>query len=233
MRAVLQRVSSASGTLADPVLTVYNAAGTVLYTNDDWGTANDIPGIASAPVRLGAFPFPTGFADSGGILTLAPGPYTAVVTGKNNATGVALVEVYEDDNNSARLTNLSSRAFVGTEAALAIPGIVTRGGPNAKRLLVRAVGPGLAAFNVPALLADPVIAIVNSAGATVATNNDWETNANLAALIVATNTVTFPLAAGSKDAALLVALPADSYTIQVTGAAGTTGNALIEVYELP
>lgn len=45
--------------------------------------------------------------------------------------------------------------------------------------------------------------------------------------------MTFPLTPGSKDAALLVALPAGSYTIQVTGAAGTTGNALIEVYELP
>jgi uncharacterized delta-60 repeat protein len=221
------------GFLPDPVLSVYNAAGTLVYANDDWSSANDVPGLASAGTRLGAFTLGAASADAGGILTLSPGSYTAVVTGKNNATGLALVEVYEDDNVSSRLVNLSSRAFVGTGGSVAIPGIVVRGGTTPKKLLVRAVGPGLTAFGVSSVLTNPIVTITNSAGVDVATNDDWETNANVADLRAATNKVTFPLAIGSKDAALLVTLPPGGYTVQVSGVADATGNALVEVYEVP
>ena len=236
IRAVGPTLSDAfglAGTLADPVLAVYNSAGALVYTNDDWATTNDIPGIASAGVRLGAFTLTGNSADAACILTLQPGGYTAVVTGKNGATGIALVEVYEDDNNSARLTNLSSRAYVGTGGSVAIPGIVVRGGSAAKKLLVRAVGPGLTAFGVPSVLADPILTITDSTGTVVATNDNWQTAANLADLTAATARVTFPLAAGSKDAALFVTLPPGGYTVQVSGVANATGNALVEVYELP
>ncbi len=221
------------GTLADPVLTVYNSAGAAIYTNDDWSSANDVPGIASAGTRLGAFTFVGGSADAAGILNLAPGAYTAVVTGKNGATGIALVEVYEDDNLSARLVNLSTRAYVGTDSSVAIPGIVVRGAGAPKKLLIRAVGPGLTPFGVSAVLADPTIKITDSAGATVATNDNWEAAANLADLNAATARVTFPLTAGSKDAAVLVSVPTGGYTVQVSGVANTTGNVLVEVYEIP
>ncbi|MBC7365741.1 MAG: hypothetical protein H7343_02835, partial [Undibacterium sp.] len=221
------------GTLADPILSVYNSAGTLIYTNDDWTSANDVPGLATAGPRLGAFPFLANSADAAGILNLAPGGYTAVVTGKAGATGIALIEVYEDDNLSSRLSNLSTRAYVGTDSFVAIPGIVTRGGANAKKVLVRAVGPGLTSFGVANVLANPTVALIDSAGNTVATNDDWETNPNLADLLTATASVTFPLAPGSKDAALLVTVPTGGYTLQVSGVANTTGNVLVEVYELP
>lgn len=236
IRAVGPTLGSAfnlPGFLADPVLSVYNSAGTLVYANDDWAAANDVPGLASAGTRLGAFTLGGSSADAGGILTLSPGSYTAVVTGKNNATGLALVEVYEDDNISSRLINLSSRAFVGTGGSVAIPGIVVRGGTTPKKLLVRAVGPGLTAFGVSTVLTNPTLTITNSAGVNVATNDDWETNPNAADLLAATNKVTFPLATGSKDAALLVTLPPGGYTVQVSGVADATGNALVEVYELP
>ena len=236
VRAVGPTLGSAfnlPGFLPDPVLSVYNSAGTLVYANDDWTSANDVSGLASAGTRLGAFTLAAASADSGGILTLSPGSYTAVVTGKNNATGLALVEVYEDDIFSSRLVNLSSRAFVGTGGSVAIPGIVIRGGTVAKKLLVRAVGPGLTAFGVSGVLANPSLTITDSGGFTLATNDDWETNANAADLLAATNKVTFPLATGSKDAALLVTLPPGGYTVQVSGVADASGNALVEVYELP
>lgn len=236
LRAVGPTLGSAfgvPGVLADPVLSVYNAAGTLIYTNDDWPTSNDMPGIASAGVRLGAFTLDGNSADAAGILTLAPGSYTAVVSSKNNATGVAMIEIYEDDNLSSRLINLSSRAYVGTGANVAIPGIVVRGGSATKKLLIRAVGPGLTPFGVPAVLADPAITLTDSNGATVATNDNWETATNLADLTAATSRVTFPLAAGSKDSALLVSVPSGGYTVQVTGVAGATGGVMVEVYELP
>ena len=236
VRAVGPTLGSAfnlPGFLADPVLSVYNSSGTLVYSNDDWTSANDVSGLASAGARLGAFTLGAASADAGGILTLSPGSYTAVVTGKNNATGLALVEVYEDDNISSRLINLSSRAFVGTGGSVAIPGIVVRGGSVPKKLLIRAVGPGLTAFGVSSVLVNPTVTITNSAGVNVATNDDWETNANVADLLAATNKVTFPLANGSKDAALLVTLPPGGYTVQVSGVADATGNALVEVYEVP
>lgn len=218
-----------AGILPDPVLTVSNSAGAAIYSNDDWRDSNDVPGVETSNGRLGAFSLPIPSLDAAGILALAPGSYTAVVTGKNGATGVALAEVYEEDNTSARMLGLSSRAFVGTGAAVTIPGVVVRGGGAPKKILVRAVGPGLTAFNVPNVLVDPILTITDSSGINLATNDNWETSANLADLIAATARTTFPLTPGSKDAAILVTLPTGGYTAQVSGVAGASGNALVEV----
>jgi hypothetical protein len=219
--------------LADPVLSVYNSSNLLIYTNDDWATANDFNGLIGANSRLGAFPLPSGSADAAGILTLEPGSYTAVVTRKGNATGVALVEVYEDDNSPSRLINVSSRASVGAGSAVVIPGFVTVGGTASKRLLMRAVGPGLSPFGVGNVLLDPAMTVTNSAGLVVASNDNWQSASNLAELVSATGRLTFPLGAGSRDAALLVSLPPGGYTVQVTGVGNTSGNVLVEVYEVP
>lgn len=62
-------------------------------------------------------------------------------------------------------------------------------------------------------------------------NDNWGGGSSLAA---AFNQVgAFPLAADSRDAALLVTLEPGNYTVQVAGVGGTTGVALIEVYEMP
>ncbi|MCX6951138.1 MAG: hypothetical protein NTV51_02990, partial [Verrucomicrobia bacterium] len=228
-----------AGALADPVMRVYNAAGALIYTNDDWGQANDVAGIGTADTRLGAFQLTGGSADAAGILTLAPGAYSAVITGKTvngvDTTGVALAEIYEDDATSGRLVNLSSRGFVSPGASVMIPAFVTStlAAPTPKKFLIRGVGPALTAFGVAGALANPTLAIVDKDGKTVATNDDWEQNANLAELRAATALLGFPLAAGSKDAALLVALPPGAYTCVVSGVNNTSGTALVEVYEVP
>lgn len=80
-----------NGVLADPVLSIFSGS-TVISQNDDWGGNTD---IASAAVAVGAFALPTGSTDACLLITLAPGVYTAQVTGKGGATGIALVEVYE------------------------------------------------------------------------------------------------------------------------------------------
>jgi alkaline phosphatase len=134
---------------------------------------------------------------------------------------------------SDRLLNLSSRAFVsGTEQPL-ISGFVV-GGSKSRRLLIRAVGPALAGFGVANALPDPVLLVTNSAGAPVAGNDSWQTDANAVLTLSAILQVgAFPLSAGSKDAAVVVNLPAGNYTAQVTGGTGTSGQALLEIYELP
>ncbi|MGH8093952.1 MAG: choice-of-anchor tandem repeat GloVer-containing protein [Chthoniobacterales bacterium] len=81
-----------TGALADPTLDLYDASGTIIATNDNWKTASD--GTSQeAEIEATTIP-PTNDLESAILATVAPGAYTAIVRGKNNATGVALVEVY-------------------------------------------------------------------------------------------------------------------------------------------
>jgi hypothetical protein len=132
----------------------------------------------------------------------------------------------------ASLTNLSTRAFLATRDDVLIAGFVV-GGSGTKPLLVRAVGPGLGALGVPGVLANPRLAIVNAAGATVAENEDWSTATNARELEAAFPTVgAFGLPAASRDAALLVTLPAGNYSAVVRNAdAAGSGIVLVEVYD--
>jgi hypothetical protein len=84
-----------SGALATPHLTLYNSSGGTIRENFAWQTGND-PGIVSeAEASTGAFAFGNGTADTAILVVLPPGTYTAEVSGVNDSTGVALVEVYE------------------------------------------------------------------------------------------------------------------------------------------
>jgi hypothetical protein len=100
-------------------------------------------------------------------------------------------------------------------------------------VLIRAVGPtlGAAPFNVPGVVADPQLVLFNSASARIGENDNW---GGTAALTTAFNQVgAFALPAASRDAVLVATLTPGAYTVQVTGAGGATGVALVEIYELP
>lgn len=84
------------GVLADPLLTLYRD-GALVATNDDWEISRSSAAIAATAQRVGAFPLAAASLDAALLLTLAPGNYTAVVTGVDGATGVALVEIYDAD----------------------------------------------------------------------------------------------------------------------------------------
>jgi hypothetical protein len=132
----------------------------------------------------------------------------------------------------ARLINLSSRAVVGTGDDALIAGVVVAD-TAAKRYLSRAVGPGLAAFGATNLLPDPQLSIYSGNRVELYRNRGWETGRE-ATLIpgFGYSVGAFPLAPGSHDAALADAIGAGSYTLQVSSAAGQTGVALAELYEL-
>jgi hypothetical protein len=83
-----------SGTLSDPVLTVLSGS-TVVAQNDDWVNTSEIISTTNA---VGAFGLTPNSKDSCLLITLSPGTYTAQVSGKNGATGIALIEVYEVQN---------------------------------------------------------------------------------------------------------------------------------------
>jgi len=129
------------------------------------------------------------------------------------------------------LENISTRAQVGTGANVLIPGFVIEG-VAPKQVLVRAVGPELATFGVQDYLEDPSM-IIFSGDTEVATNDDWSSGNDVAALEAASATVgAFPLTSGSKDAAALIDLDPGAYTVQVSGVDGAVGVSLVEVYDV-
>jgi len=135
-------------------------------------------------------------------------------------------------SSSARLINISTRAQVGTGANILIPGFVI-GGSGTETLLIRADGPALTGFGVAGALAQPSLSVFDSSGNVVASNTGWGTNANPAQIASAAASVgAFALASGSADCALIAALPAGAYTVQVSGVGNSTGVALAEVYEV-
>lgn len=205
-----------------------------LLANDDWGTNTNAAQIVSTATAVGAFSLNTGSADAAALVDLAPGRYTVVADGKNGASGLSMVELYDADTGtpSARMVNISNRGYVGAGASIMIPGFIVS--PEGSRtFLIRAVGPSLARFGVPGVLADPRITVYR--GATpILTNDNWDgIPGSSTTASVATQVNAFSLTAGSADAAFVVTLPPGGYTVQASGVGDTTGVALVEVYLVP
>jgi len=223
--------------LTQPTLTLLEGSR-VIARNTRWNTAPNVASIRSAAATAGAFALTEESADCALLAILPAGAYTAHVTGINSATGVGLVEVYDLDPFSLatvitpKLVNASIRAVVGSGDNLLIPGLVV--GTGAPRtVLVRAVGPGLSAFGVNGALPDPAIELYLG-NLRIGGNTRWNTAPNAAAIRSAASQVgAFALAEGSGDSALLATLGPGGHTIQVRGAAGTAGVALVEIYEVP
>ncbi|MGH8021897.1 MAG: hypothetical protein ACREIA_27175, partial [Opitutaceae bacterium] len=127
---------------------------------------------------------------------------------------------------------LSARAEVGAGDRVMIPGFVI-GGSQSVQVLVRGAGPTLGPLGVSGVLEDPLIEVYDSTNTQIATNDDWETTAQLQALKDAFVTAgAFDFNLGSKDAALLLTLPPGSYTAHIKGKGSAVGVALLEVYFL-
>ena len=222
-----------SGSLSAPKLELFRGSS-VIETNTGWSTAANSAAIAAAASSSGAFAFAAGSADSAILTTLAPGGYTAQISSGMGSAGVGLIEVYDLSAATAgqNLVNLSTRAFAGTGNETLISGLII-GGTLPKRVLIRAAGPALAAFNLTGVLARPQLTLF-SGNTPVFVNAGWSTSTDAAAISTASaQTGAFAFAAGSADAAMIVTLAPGAYTAQVTGVGTTTGLALVEVYELP
>jgi hypothetical protein len=218
-----------TNTLANPTLKIYRGS-TLIAQNDDWSPAD-----AAETARLGLFAFPNGSKDAAILTTLEPGTYTAQVSDlSGTGTGVALAEIYDASVNPTaeyqRLVSIASRGTVTVGDGALIGGFVVVGNAP-KTLLIRGIGPTLSGFGLVGVLADPVLTIYQD-GEALATNAGWANSAAIAT--AATEAGAFALAAGSRDAALLVTLKPGSYTAQVKAAQVTSsGVALIEIYEVP
>jgi hypothetical protein len=221
----------ASGVVPDPQLSIVSSEGVELFRNNGWENGPDAANIPGFAKSVGAFPLTGGSGDSALAQQMARGTYTLQITTPSGQPGIGLAELYELDG-SGRTVNLSTRALVRSGDGVLIGGFVVQG-PAYKRMLIRGIGPTLAAFGVGNALTDTVLTIY-SGQQIVAMSDRWESSENLPALVAASKTAgAFALAAGSEDAALLITLPPGAYTVEVKGKDGAEGVALLEIYEVP
>jgi hypothetical protein len=227
-----------SGSLPDPELQIYGSNEVVA---SDSGWAGN-PQIAATAAMVGAFSWESSSSlDSALYESLAPGPFTAVISGASGDTGVALGEVYDATPAvsrvpaTPRLINLSGRAQVGTGANVLIAGFVIAG-VTSETVLIRGSGPALTQFGISGALTDPLLQLYQSNGdgtsTLLGTNAGWNGDPQVAA--TAASVGAFPWGTpASADSALLVTLPPGAYTAQISGAIGDTGVSLVEIYEVP
>jgi hypothetical protein len=214
-----------SAVLPDPFLQLFSPL-TAIASNEDWGGS---AAIIAASASVGAFPLPAASKDAVLLQSLNAGSYTVRVGG---GTGAALVEVYDAGPTwTPELVNVSTRSQIGAGADTLIAGFTISG--NASRtVLVRAVGPTLTTFGVNGVVADPRLDIYRSGVvAPMSANDNWSGSVELTAAFARVGA--FALPANSRDAAVLLTLPAGSYTAQVAGVGGTAGVVLLEIYQLP
>ena len=214
----------------DPRLTLFRGQAQVA-ANAAWETGPDASRLPGYAKSVGAFPLPAGGRDSALVAELGTGGYTVQVTTTAAEPGVGLADLYELDA-LGRGVNLSTRARVAAGSGALFGGFVVQGAA-AKRMLVRAAGPALAAFGLNGFLREPILTVYNSKQAAVATNEGWGSG-DAATLAAAARTVgAFEFPAGSRDAALLIAVTPGAYTVEVKGKDAAEGIALLEIYEVP
>jgi sugar lactone lactonase YvrE len=221
----------AIGALTDPRLDLIPAgAATAMSSNEDWGGG---PALAGAFASVGAFPLSATSKDAALLGAFAPGSYSARVTSRlAGDSGIVLTEVYDRDSAGAasRLVNISSLGFGGPGAQAFALGFVIDGAAS-KKLLIRAIGPGLVPLGVTGVLSDPKLSVFPAGKIVPAAGNDnWRGDAALANAFASASAFALPVA--SKDAALVVRLPAGAYTVMVSGVPYTSGRVLVEIYDL-
>lgn len=218
-----------TGTLDDAAQTLYRG-DVVLAEAEAWRNSPHRTQIESWATLTGAFPLDPESNDSALAMVLDPGVYTVHLSDASGS-GVGLTEVYlvPDAEIEGRLVNLSTRMRLDQSDVGIIAGFVI-GGDVPARVLVRAVGPGLAQFGLSDGLPNPTL-LLSRWLEVLAANDDWNAAdgvAEISALVGA-----FPLEAGSRDAALLIWLEPGAYTAQVKSADEQTGLVLVEVYAVP
>ncbi|MBL9202306.1 MAG: hypothetical protein JNL39_17485 [Opitutaceae bacterium] len=133
--------------------------------------------------------------------------------------------VVVNSGSTTKLSNIATRLTLAA-GGTAFPGFVLNG-TQTQTVMIRAVGPGLAAFGITGFVADPIVELYSGSNK-IGENDDWSGSqaAQLAIQVGA-----FALTAGSRDAVLLATLPPGPYTLQVRGKTGG-GEVIVEVYEV-
>lgn len=219
-RVIIRGVGPAlplTGKMLDPTLALHDSSGAAIGFNDNWGQNANSQEIVDSGIP------PSSPNEPALLMSLAPGSYTAVLSGANQTTGTAVVEVYDlDPAADSKLANISTRAAVQTGDNVLIGGLIVVG-QSAADVIVRAIGPSLP---VAGAMANPTLELRDAQGAVLGFNDNWRT-AQQTAII---NTGVPPT--HDAEAAIVTSFSPGSFTAIVRGADGTTGVAVVEVYQL-
>lgn len=206
--------------LPDPILELRAVDGSLITMNDNWKDTQQ------GAIEASGFQ-PQSDLESAILTTLDPGNYTAIVRGKDDTTGVGLVEGYDLDTLAdSQLANISTRGFVDTGNNVMIGGFILGGNGGNVRIVVRALGPSLTEFGVANALANPTLELRDANGVVIQSNDNWKDSQRTE--IEATG-LQPPL---DPESAVLSTLGPGAYTAIVAGQGDLTGVGLVEVYRL-
>lgn len=180
----------------------------------------------------------TGFFQNSGVIEDASGNIFVTQNAAGNITRIASngtktifasglfnPQYMAFEPGTAALTNISTRAFVGTGNDVLVAGFILSG-TQAKAVLVRGLGPALSHFGIANPLPDPTLVLLNANGTVIASNNDWQNGGNSAQI---PQNLRPP---DSLESAILITLAPGKYTAVEAGNNSSTGLGLVEVYDL-
>jgi hypothetical protein len=208
------------GVLADPALELHGPAPFVTINNNNWRDSQE------AAIQATGIP-PLDNLESAILATLDPGSYTAIVSGNGGSTGVALVEIYDLDPTVGKLVNISTRASVGRGDEVVIAGFILGSTGNGDTVVVRGLGPSLAASGVQNALANPALELRDGNGVVMISDNDWIDNPAQAADVSEAGLALTETA----EAAISAVLQPGLYTAVLNGHFNTTGVGVVEIYD--
>ena len=207
--------------LRDPVMTLLDARGSILDSNDNWVDSPDKEAIIATGIP------PTDRRESAIVHTFAPGIYTVVVRGVRGTTGVALAETYDlsSSDQTTVISGIGTRGFVSIADHVIISGVIVAGSAPLP-VLLRALGASLGDVGISAPLADPVLELHDGNGALIALNDNWRDLQE--AEIVATGLAPD----NDRESAIVATLAPGAYTAIVGGLNKTTGTGFVQFYSL-
>lgn len=206
--------------LADPVLELRGPDGSLITRNDNWKDQQakqiEKSGIA-----------PTDELEPAIVVKLAPGIYTAILSGKDGSTGIGAIELYDlDATSDSQLSNLSTRGALQAGDGVLVGGFIVGGETGDATVIVRAIGPSLAEHGVSNPLSDPKLELRDGNGTLVLANDNWGDDPAQAAQIIASGLAPTQ----GQESALSATLPPGGYTAILSGTNGGHGIGVVEVY---
>lgn len=213
--------SGISGFLADPTLTLFDGSGNQLAFNDNWRDSQQAAIQATGKA-------PQFDSESAILATLPPGGYTVILGGKNNTTGVGLVEVFDLDTGApaSRFDDVSTRGLVLTGNQVMIAGVILGRSNGPANVYFRGLGPSLTGKGVPGALQDPTIELHDGFGNLIRSNDNWQDDPNQAGLVAAAGLAP----SDPRESAIAAVLNPGNYTLIEAGKNTTTGVGQVEIF---
>jgi sugar lactone lactonase YvrE len=210
------------GSVADPQITVFDAAGHSRGHNDNWGGSD---AFASLFTSMGAFALPPASRDAALMAELTAGTFTTHLG--STTKGAALMEVYSQDGaDSPRLVNLSGRSTLPANSSISSGFSIS--GEATKTVLIRGLGPALRFFGIVPI-GNPRLRLFDADGQLLAEDNGWSGVQRLAG--TSARVGAFPLQPGDRDAGLIMQLSPGTYSVELSNPSGNAGGGMIEIYD--